>query len=257
AKMADAIRSITVRRGIDPRELTMVAYGGAGPMHAALIGELLGVDKIVIPNASGTFSARGMLQTDIRYDTVRNYVSEINHIDREKVKSLFEEMELESTSVLNEQSIDTDKISYQKSFDIRYVGQEYTVNVHGNENNTEKLEALFHTSHLEIYGHNNPDNPIEIVNLRLTAHGELEKLQVQDTEIEKELEVKAVHARECYWDGAKQDTGVYSTEELGIGNYFFGPAIIEDKSSTIVVPPNHSIWIDKHQNILIENRKNK
>lgn len=257
AKMADAIRSITVRRGIDPRELTMVAYGGAGPMHAALIGELLSIGRIVVPNASGTFSARGMLQTDIRYDTVRNYVSEINQADTGSVKSLFDEMEAESESVLNEQNIDTDMIRYQKSFDIRYVGQEYTVNVKGSENNIEKLGELFHTSHLEMYGHNNLDNPIEIVNLRLTAHGDLEKLQVQEAKNVQQQEVKAKNTRECYWDGEKQDTGVYSTEELNMGNYFFGPAIIEDKSSTIVVPPNRKIWVDNHNNILIEKQNTK
>lgn len=252
AKMADAIRNITVRKGIDPRELTMVAYGGAGPMHAALIGELLGIGKIIVPNASGTFSARGMLQTDIRYDTVRNYVAELSNVDQEFVKALFKEMEIESKSVLNEQNIKTDQIRFQKSFDIRYVGQEYTVNVHGTENNIEKLGELFHSSHLEIYGHNNRNNPMEIVNLRLTAYGDLEKLQVKEIEKVEQREAQPKHSRECYWDGVKKTTGVYSTAELGIGNYFNGPAIIEDKSSTIVVPANRKVLIDKNNNISIE-----
>ena len=252
AKMADAIRTITVRRGIDPREFTMVAYGGAGPMHAALIGEQLGARKIIVPDASGTFSARGMLQTDIRFDTVRNYVSLLESVEKKKLNTSFNEMEKESVSVLNEQNISTDQIRFLRSYDIRYVGQEYTVNVISDSEDMKELEQLFHNSHLDIYGHNNLDNPVEVVNLRLTAYGDLEKLQVSDQVEVIEEEARTQQFRKCYWNGEKINTAVYQTGKLKKGHYFNGPAIIEDKSSTVVVPPHYKVNVDQYNNIHIE-----
>src|SRR5699024_5504098 len=115
AKMADAIRTLTVERGIDPREFTLVAYGGAGPMHAVLIADLLGIDKILVPNASGTFSAWGMLQTDIRFDTVRNFLSIISEVDKEKMEASYNEMEKEGLAMLKQQHIPEDKVRFQRS----------------------------------------------------------------------------------------------------------------------------------------------
>src|SRR5699024_11346199 len=98
--MADAIRTLTVERGIDPREFTLVAYGGAGPMHAVLIAELLGIDKVLVPNASGTFSAWGMLQTDIRFDTVRNFLCGTSDVEKTEMEDLYDEMEKEGIEIM-------------------------------------------------------------------------------------------------------------------------------------------------------------
>lgn len=112
AKMADAIRTLTVKRGIDPRNFTLVAFGGAGPMHAVLIAELLDIKKIFVPSVSGTFSAWGMLQTDIRYDTVRNYVATMGAVNKAELVSSYEEMKQDSIHVLNQQNIKTDQVRF-------------------------------------------------------------------------------------------------------------------------------------------------
>ncbi|MEK5067840.1 hydantoinase/oxoprolinase family protein [Sporosarcina sp. FSL K6-1508] len=251
AKMADAIRNLTVKRGIDPREFTIVAFGGAGPMHAVLIADLLDVKKVLVPNVSGTFSAWGMLQTDIRFDTVRNYVSLLSNVKKNEMQSLYNEMQEECISMLNQQHISTDQIRFQKSVDIRYVGQEYTVNIVNESDDLAKLEEQFHESHFDIYGHNNPNGGTEIVNIRTTALGDLEKIEIKKDNTSSEEFILADHTREIVWNGVEKTTGVYSTHDLKPGNHFIGPAVIEDKNSTIVIPPKFSISIDENRNIKI------
>ncbi|WP_096190422.1 hydantoinase/oxoprolinase family protein [Evansella halocellulosilytica] len=252
AKMADAIRTLTVKRGIDPREFTLVAFGGAGPMHAVLIADLLDMRKIFIPSVSGTFSAWGMLQTDIRFDTVRNFVEEMSDVDKEQLDKFYEEMEKESIEVLNQQNIPTDQIKFQRTSDIRYLGQEYTVNVTNESNELSELSDEFHRVHLDIYGHNNPEAATEIVNLRVTAFGELEKHDFSPSErFESQSEPGSTSAKNVVWNKKEQLSHIYSTSYLKYGNHFNGPAIIEDKNSTIVIPPNYQIKIDEYQNVEI------
>lgn len=255
AKMADAIRTLTVKRGIDPREFTIVAFGGAGPMHAVLIAELLGVEKILVPDVSGTFSAWGMLQTDIRYDSVRNFLSPVDQVDHKVMDELYEEMQKESVEILEQQHIRADQIKFQKSADIRYVGQEYTVNIQNDLGDLEKMALLFHQTHFEIYGHNNPTGEIEIVNIRTTALGELEKINHFTVDSVVQQEAKPSRTRDVIWDGKKQETGIYNSEKLKPGNTFIGPAIVEDKNSTLVVPPSFSIGVDKSGNIEVSKVK--
>jgi len=255
AKMADAIRTLTVKRGIDPREFTIVAFGGAGPMHAVLIAELLGVEKVLVPEVSGTFSAWGMLQTDIRYDSVRNFLSPVDQVDNKVMDELYEEMQKESVEVLEQQHIRADQIKFQKSADIRYVGQEYTVNIQNDSGDLEKIALLFHQTHFEIYGHNNPTGEIEIVNIRTTALGELEKISHFTVESVVQQEAEPSRTRDVIWDGKKQETGIYNSENLKPGYSFIGPAIVEDKNSTLVVPPSFSIGVDKSGNIAVSKVK--
>lgn len=251
AKMADAIRTLTVKRGIDPRDFTLVAFGGAGPMHAVLIADLLDMKKIFIPSVSGTFSAWGMLQTDIRFDTVRNYVASVNNVNKAELESLYGEMKQESITVLNQQNIQTGQIRFQNSVDIRYSGQEYTVNVLNDTNNLEELEDAFHKAHLDIYGHNNPKGITEIVNLRATAFGDLEKIEYVKSAEQSEKQAIPESKRNVIWENTEELTNVFSTDVLKYGNYFSGPAIVEDKNSTLVIPPKHYIRIDQYQNIEI------
>ncbi|WP_408011330.1 hydantoinase/oxoprolinase family protein [Pseudalkalibacillus sp. A8] len=251
AKMADAIRTLTVKRGIDPRDFTLVAFGGAGPMHAVLIADLLDMKKIFIPSVSGTFSAWGMLQTDIRFDTVRNFVEVIKNVNKGQLELLYQELERESITVLNQQNITTDQISFQRTADIRYLGQEYTVNVTNNSAELSELSNNFHQAHLDIYGHHNPKGVTEIVNLRVTALGELEKIDFAAVVEEVDRKAEPQSTKNVVWNTKEQLTSIYSTKNLTYGNYFIGPAIIEDKNSTIVIPLKFHIKIDEYQNIEI------
>jgi N-methylhydantoinase A len=256
AKMADAIRTLTVRKGIDPRDFVLVAFGGAGPMHAVLIAELLGIKRILVPKVAGTFSAWGMLQTDIRYDTVRHFAGTIKEIDVAAMEQLYLDMKNETVDILSKQKVTADQMEFYRSADIRYVGQEYTVNVPNQDEplhaeNISKLSALFHDMHLNIYGHHNPAGMIEIVNIRVAGYGKMERV------IDKGQEETGINPpserliKPVIWNREEKSTLVYTTDTLQPGHVFSGPAVIEDPSSTTVVPAGFGVKMDRFGNLLI------
>ncbi|MDF2678947.1 MAG: 5-oxoprolinase [Brevibacillus sp.] len=258
SKMADAIRTLTVKKGIDPRDFVLVAFGGAGPMHAVFIAELLGIPKVLVPSVAGTFSAWGMLQTDIRYDAVRNFVRSVATLSTDEIEPFYEEMEKETFAILEQQNIGEQARECDRTADMRYVGQEYTVNVpypydptklpHENK---ELLTDLFHQMHLRMYGHNNPIGSVELVNLRVAGYGKLERAEFRSISTRSTGEPHARITKETIWKGTKIITPVYTTESLEYGHAFLGPAIVEDASSTTVVPEGYRVDMDAFGNIQI------
>ncbi|SMQ81468.1 N-methylhydantoinase A [Bacillus sp. OV166] len=258
AKMADAIRTLTVSKGIDPRDFALVAFGGAGPMHAVLIADLLGITKILVPTVAGTFSAWGMLQTDIRHDAVRTFVAVLDRSDKKMMSDLYTEMEQETINILAQQKVNKKDMSFQRTVDIRYVGQEYTVNVPLNvEINEHKsmvqLAGLFHEMHGKIYGHNNPDGIIEAVNLRITGYGKLEKENDtgSETSIKTDTDIVTRTNKQVIWNGQEKNTPVLTTAYLQYGHQFFGPAIVEDPRTTTVIPGGYRVEVDRSGNLEI------
>ncbi|MDM5196736.1 hydantoinase/oxoprolinase family protein [Fictibacillus enclensis] len=257
AKMADAIRTLTVSKGIDPRDFALVAFGGAGPMHAVLIADLLGIKKILVPTVAGTFSAWGMLQTDIRHDAVRTFVSALNSDDQAKMNTLYEEMEEETRAILQQQRVNQENMLLQRTVDLRYVGQEYTVNVPFSSDNREsslsRLTALFHEMHGKIHGHSNPDGLVEAVNIRTTGYGKLEK---QDEEQKQDIpetttDIVSRTNKPVIWNGVEKNTPVLTNEQLQYGHRFYGPVIVEDPSTTTVVPSGYRVEVDRIGNLEI------
>ena len=258
AKMADAIRTLTVSKGIDPKDFTLVAFGGAGPMHAMFIAENLGINRVLVPASAGTFSAWGMLQTDIRHDDVRTYVSLLRSSNESDMKNLFHQMILNSEEVLKSQNIDSNDIQHNKQYDLRYVGQEYTVTVNENPHSTDfykDLERDFHNMHLNIYGHNNPEGAVEIVNLRVVSYGILDKNTYSNLEKNSKEESEFEKINKVYWDNQQLDTKIYNLEKLKIDEQLHGPIIIETETSTIVVPNNFTAQLDHTKNLLIEKER--
>src|SRR5439155_10040320 len=129
ATMADAMRTITVKQGIDPRDFSLVAFGGAGPMHAVWLAEELEIGEVIVPWSPGTFSAWGMLQTDMRHDVVRSFYRPLAGMEAKDAADVFDELEAEGAELLAEQGIERDEQYSARSADMRYVGQEYSVNV--------------------------------------------------------------------------------------------------------------------------------
>jgi len=258
AKMADAIRTLTVSKGIDPRDFTLVAFGGAGPMHAMFIAENLGINKIIVPASAGTFSAWGMLQTDIRHDDVRTYVSLLRSSDEAVTKNLFDQMIVNSEDVLKSQNIDSNNIKHNKQYDLRYVGQEYTVTVDENPDSQDfydDLEQDFHDMHLNIYGHNNPEGAVEIVNLRVVSYGLLDKNPHGKLEEKADKDSNFDKVNQVFWNNEQVDTKIYNLEKLAVNEELHGPIIIETETSTIVVPHNFIAKLDDTKNLLIEKEK--
>src|SRR5262249_4386121 len=174
ANMADAMRTITVKQGIDPRDYSLVAFGGAGPMHAVWLAEELEIREVIVPWSPGTFSAWGMLQTDIRHDVVRTFYQPLSALEQADVSVVYQELQREGADLLAEEGMAPDTHSFARSADMRYVGQEYTVAVAiGPQIDLAEIDAAFHEAHRVRYGHSTPGAPAEFVNLRLAAFGRI------------------------------------------------------------------------------------
>ncbi len=170
AKMADAMRTITVKQGIDPRDFSLVAFGGAGPMHAVWLARELEISEVIVPWSPGTFSAWGMLQTDIRHDVSQTFYRQLSGLDAGEVDAVYESLSQQGRDILHGEGVPDDRIYFLRTADMRYVGQEYSVTVGVDDPvDLDRVAQHFHDAHRTRYGHATPDAPVECVNLRLAA----------------------------------------------------------------------------------------
>lgn len=251
ARMADAMRTITVKQGIDPREYALVAFGGAGPMHAMWLAEELEIREVIVPWSPGTFSAWGMLQTDMRHDVVRSFYRPLADLDEGDVDVALQTLEEEGAGHLEHEGIGVDKRYSARAADMRYVGQEYTVTVPlGAEIRLAEVDAAFHDAHRVRYGHSTPGAPVEFVNLRLAALGRIAS-HVRPYAAPAEAEDPLLGTRRVAFAGTWHETPVLLRERLPTGWRREGPVVIEEPSSTTVAPPGSDAALDEHGNIVI------
>ena len=250
ASMADAMRTITVKQGIDPREYSLVAFGGAGPMHAAWLAEELEIGEIIIPCSPGTFSAWGMLQTDMRHDLVRIFFQALADSTADELVAIYAELEREGRELLHDQRVAAEDHYFARSADMRYVGQEYSVNVAiGSDVDLDEIAASFHDGHGVRYGHSTPDAPVEFVNLRVAALGRVERKAIafETPEAGEAL----LGRRDVIFDGAAHDTPALRRDRLEIGARQSGPLVIEEETATTVVPPGCAAEVDRLGSLVI------
>jgi N-methylhydantoinase A len=253
ANMADAMRTITVKQGIDPRDFSLVAFGGAGPMHAVWLANELEIDEVVIPWSPGTFSAWGMLQTDIRHDVVRSFYRPLAGLEAGDVEQVFVELQAEGAELLAGEGIGSEAHAFARSADMRYVGQEYTVNVDiGGTVDLETVANAFHDGHRVRYGHSTPGAPVEFVNLRLAAFGRIAGSVAPFEPPSDDLDPVA-GTRTATFDGVEHETTILHRDRLRPDQTFEGPLVIEEQSSTTVIPPGHVVRVDALGNLLITN----
>ncbi len=251
ARMADAMRTIPVKQGIDPREYALVAFGGAGPMHAVWLAEELEIGEVIVPWSPGTFSAWGMLQTDMRHDVVQSFYRPLAELEADDVADAFASLEAEGAALLEAEGIGAADRYVARSADMRYVGQEYTVNVLvGATISLEGIDGEFHDVHRTRYGHATPGAPVEFVNLRLAALGRIATAETRYGSVAEKSEA-LLGTRTVVFEGARHETPVLMREWLPPESRHEGPVVIEEQSSTTVVPPGHVAALDEHGNILI------
>jgi N-methylhydantoinase A len=255
--MADAIRAITVEQGLDPRDFTLVAYGGAGPMHAVFLAEELEIQRVIVPHSPGTFSAGGMLQTDIQHDVVQTMYRRADEATAADVASIFVTLESRARAILENDGVASERMRMLRSAEMRYVGQEYAVQI-AFPNNAfdatalEKMPELFHAAHNVRYGHCNPQEAVEYVNLRITAVGVIDKPPLTRFEPNRRSRAIPFTSRQVIFEGVAHDTRVYDRARLEAGDRFGGPAIVEEPSATTVIPPDHTVTIDELMNLDIQ-----
>ena len=254
AKMADAIRTITVKEGIDPREFSLVAFGGAGSMHAVWLAEELEINEIIVPNDPGTFSAWGMLQTDIRRDLTVNFYQNFQSLEQKKLLENYNKLKEEASELLKSENVTEADMNFSLTADMRYIGQEYYVNVQLIEPfNLEEINKNFHNTYEKQYGHSTPEGPCEFINLRLIALGKIQK-SGSIKSAEKETDITDTK-REVIFNQKAHQTNVVSRQKIKMNNKFKGPLVIEESTATTVVPPNYNIIKDDFGNIIISKDK--
>ena len=273
AAMERAIKVISVERGFDTRDFTLVSFGGAGGLHAAFMAENLGIKTVLIPPNGGLLSAYGMLFADVVKDysqTVLWQLEKNSEGGENLVKALNTGFGTLLTRAENEMEIEgfaSHQLKIDRSLDMRYEGQSYELNIPcppdkggyggGTEHtsSTEIVESLvvkFHAAHELRFGYARTDAPVEVVNLRLTATGETDKPPVQsiplaDTDASEAFTVQ----NPVIFEGEVLPTDFYRRETLRPGNRIAGPAVVTEFSATTVVPPNFSAVVDTYQNLIL------
>ncbi|MDA4848379.1 hydantoinase/oxoprolinase family protein [Hoeflea poritis] len=236
AKMADAIRTITIRRGIDPRDFSLLAFGGAGPAQAAALAEELEIGEVIIPVHPGAFSAWGMLQTDVRHDFKETFYGFWDQVEKDDLEARFARLEAEGRAYLIEEGVGETAIEFERSADFRYHGQEYvlTIPVPPGTIDMGAARSDFDAAYDRQYGHSSPEGRVEIANIRVAAIGKLDRPDTADPE---PSEPAPARSRMVYFSGQEQETAIVDRAGLAPGSVTPGPAIIEEGTATTLVPP--------------------
>ncbi len=243
AEMTRALRVISVERGLDPREFALLAFGGAGGMHACRLAEELGIRTVLVPRAGGVLSALGLAISDLRRDYVSPYLANLADVNVRELKETFEGMEGVAAK-------DLDGPRYTRRADLRYRGQSFELTVEAQRPlEVDKLEECFHAAHEQRYGYRMEDEPVELVNLRLTATVPVDKPELKETQPKGEAEVGR---RRSNFDGEWQEVPVLDRERMGRGSEVEGPAIVEFKESTCVVSPGWQGQVDGVGTLVLE-----
>jgi N-methylhydantoinase A len=236
--MADAIRLVSIAQGYDPRQCTLVVAGGAGAVHAAAIARDLGIRSLLIPREASVFCAAGMLLSDLRHDYVRTFAGELSTISQNKIEELYKEMSAEALRTLADEGMGTEDTILSYAVDLKYVGQfhEVTIPFAAPAQNFLQLQQDFDAQHRKLYGYNLPGQPVEALHWRLTAVGRTDRPQFSRIDVKSIGAISKKH-REVIFDGGKIVTAVYEGGQLGPRVKIHGPAIVEEPTTTIVVPP--------------------
>jgi N-methylhydantoinase A len=241
ATMAGAVRKISIERGYDPRDFSLVAMGGAGPMHAVLVAEELGIPSVLVPRWPGNISALGLLAADLRHDYVRTFLARVGDVDLPEMERLLDGLAALGSRALAEEGVPAAQIAASRFADLRFVGQAYELTVALPE--PFRMDALleaFHDAYKRRYGHDHEED-VEIVNLRVVSIGRTARPALSLSEESREGKVNPA-TRNVFFRGSWHATPVMRREALRAGDVVEGPAIIEEFGTTTVVPPSWSAY---------------
>ncbi|MDP2726526.1 MAG: hydantoinase/oxoprolinase family protein [Dehalococcoidia bacterium] len=259
SNMAQAIRAVSVKRGYDPRDFALIALGGAGPVHAAALAREMDIPWTIVPREPGTASAFGLAISDIIHDYVQSYVVELRRAQLDRVLDIGAALKEKAISDFNVEGVPPERQLLMATADLRYLGQESILNVPlGDDQVTQatldKVADRFHSQHETVYGFKAETEPVELVNLRLTAVGQLKPLALQRSEVAaRPAKPPAKGKREVLFGigSAPVPTAVYSREALAAGSTIEGPAIIEEAHATVVIPPGFVGVVDGYGNLIL------
>jgi N-methylhydantoinase A len=255
SQMAEAIRFVSVQRGVDPRDFDLCVFGGGGPIHGFSIAAELGMRRIVVPANPGLFSASGIAVADFTHDYSVSILKPAVGADLAALEAAYDRLKARADSDFEAEGVASARRRYQRSADLRYVGQSTEINVRTATDDVSRpldlaaFLAEFHRQHEIAYTYSVPDEPVEIVNIRLRAVGVVDKPK-------ERLSSARASGREPgtreLWFGESARANVYRREDLAAGTQVAGPAVIQELSSATIVPPGAAALVDPHGNLLVK-----
>ena len=257
--MINALRLVSVQRGHDPRDFALTAFGGAGPLHANRLAHEMNIPVTVIPTSPGTASALGLLVTDITYDYAATLIERVDRLEPGAVADVFADLRRQGAAALTAAGVAPADMAFVQNVDVRYVGQSYELSLPcptGAEGGLVADDLLdeFHREHHRVYGHSVPGEPVETVNLRLTALGTIVKPPLLEKDAgacplpEAQRGARRVFFGEA---GAFVDCPIYDRYLLSPGTKVAGPAIVEEYDSTTVIHPGYYAAVDQYGTLLL------
>ncbi len=254
AEMAKVLRIVSVERGYDARDFTLLAFGGGGPLHACAVAGDIGVARVVVPPLPGLFSAYGLLAADVRATAVRSLVAPATDETWSRARKMFDALAREGDAALGEQGVAKGDRSFVRELDLRYVGQSTELTVTEPRALAEAVDA-FHERHEARYGFAARRDPVEVVTARVVAIGTTPKPRVvaAAAPAKRAPEARALRERREVFDGhAFVETPVFARVHLRPGDAFDGPAVVEQYDATTYVAPAWSARVDAFGNLVLE-----
>jgi N-methylhydantoinase A len=254
---ANAIRQMTVQRGIDPRDFALLAFGGAGPAQSPAVMALLDMQACIIPPNPGNLSAFGLLAVDWRTDHILTKVMHEDAIDLAAIASLYAGLEQDAVDTLARNGIERGRMRIVREADVRYAGQSMEVRVAAAAGEVDAaflagLIAAFHAAHLRSFGYNYAgEQKVEVVNLCVSGFGLIERPEIPKLAARGGTTPAPKSMRHVYFDGAFRDTAIYDRAALPPGFRIDGPAVVEEFGSTTVVFPHQRLEVDAHGILVI------
>lgn len=258
AAMANAIRAITVERGLDPRDFTLIAYGGGGPLHAVDIAQDLGISKVIIPQMASVFSSAGMLRADTRRDFALTRFTDLAGCTWDELTTSFEENEEQGWRWCRSQGIEADRVRMVRAVDMRYAGQEHavTVTISGDGNDVADMAAIktkLNESHLRLFGHNAPEESVQLVTFRSSlivaseAGAEAWGAWLPTLSEDSEPSYRSV----LFAEGETIQTPILKWASLPAGTRANGPLIVDGPGSSTVIGPNGVLEVGPSGELMI------
>ncbi|HXG05520.1 MAG TPA: hydantoinase/oxoprolinase family protein [Candidatus Binatia bacterium] len=249
-----ATRVVSIERGRDPRDLTLVAFGGAGPAHGCRLAQALGIPRVLLPAAAGVTAAIGLLAAELRFDVARTWVVRLDAADPARVTAMYEEMARQAEAVIRDAAV-RGAVRLVREADARYVGQGYELTVPVPAGNLDAaalrdVRRRFDEVYAARYGYASPEEPVEIVTWKLSAIGATPRVALAKAAAG---EGEALKGRRRAWfpeTGGWTDTPVYDRYRLAAGRTLQGPAIVEERESTTVLPPGVEATVDAYGNLI-------
>ena len=253
ARMVSAIKQISIANGFDPREFTLLPYGGAGPMHSVAIAEELEIPRVLVPLGPGNFAAFGSLISDIRRDYVRTRTMHVTPNSWNDLDAAFADIELQATKDLIAEGVPENRIRMRRSAGMRFLGQSWELNVElgQHDKSIDRLIAAFGEVHERRFGHRSGTN-VEIVNFRVTAVGLVDKPGLHRLPTASPRSDAYLRKRDVFFNGDFVATPVVQRDRLVLNETIIGPAVIEESGSTTVLPPGWKAVVLAHGELMLE-----